>query len=335
MIVLSVIVPVYNAAKYLPRCLDSLLNQDVEQYEIICVNDGSTDNSGVILHEYQKKNPQVVRIVEQNNQGLPAARNAGIAVAKGSIIAFCDSDDYLIPGAYGYILRTFWKDGVDLLKFKSITIDRYVQKGWNDPQDVRGVLKHEGAGIQYMKEEKPHLCFVWSYMYRKEFLSDNHIHFRSIAQCEDVAFNMDVYMCDPYVVEISSNVYRYTVSPEQLTRIREPYHMRRVVGSYLHLFGYMNDYMQKKPELKETLVEYRQREMISCMSRALSAGYTKKEFFSVKQSFLMLEVLPMCHSGRTSTIINRIMANYFSYTVASFFYRRLFIPYILPLLGRN
>lgn len=332
---LSVIVPVYNAEKYLSRCLDSLLNQDVENYEIVCVNDGSTDESGEILLEYQKNNPQIIKVVEQNNQGLPAARNAGMAVAKGSIIAFCDSDDYLIPRAYGYLLREFWKQGVDVLKYNSITLDKYVQKEWNETNEVEGDVLYEGSGIQYVIEREPNFSFVWSYLYRRSFLKEHDIRFIPVKQCEDVAFNLDVYMCNPYVVQVTSNVYRYTVSEEQITRIRDPRHMRKVVESYMCLFRNMNDYMQKIPEMKETLSRYKQRETIPCMSRVLSANYTRKEFFFIRDSFMNIGVIPLHLPGKISKMVNIIMKNYGFYNVTSLLYRNLFVPYILPRLSRN
>ncbi len=332
---LSVIVPVYNAEAFLVRCLDSLLNQDVEDYEIVCVNDGSTDKSGSILKEYKNAYPQVLTLVEQDNQGLPAARNAGMAVAKGNQITFCDSDDYVIPGAYGYILKTFWKEDVDVLKFNSITVDQYVQKEWKETNDVRGKVLYEGRGLRYVVERTPNFSFVWSYIYDSAFLSRNQITFRSIRQCEDVAFNLDVYMCDPYVMQVSSNIYRYTVSEGQITRVREPHHMRSVVESYMCLFDNMNAYMQQKPEIKEALQTYKQRETIPCMSRVLSADYTRKEFLSVRHSFLKLEVLPMRLQGKASKVINVVMANYLMYWMASFLYRKLFLPYVLPHLRRN
>ena len=315
---LSVIVPVYNAEECLSRCLDSLLNQDVEDYEIVCVNDGSTDKSGSILKEYKNAYPQVLTLVEQENQGLPAARNAGMAV-----------------GAYGYILKTFWKEGVDVLKFNSITVDRYVQKEWKETNDVRGKVLSEGRGTRYVVERAPNFSFVWSYIYNNAFLSRNKITFRPIRQCEDVAFNLDVYMCDPYVMQVSSNIYRYTVSEGQITRVREPHHMRSVVESYMCLFDNMNAYMQQKPEIKEALLAYKQRETIPCMSRVLSADYTRKEFLSVRHSFLKLEVLPMRLQGKASKVINVVMANYLMYWMASFLYRKLFVPYVLPRLRRN
>ena len=85
---LSVIVPVYNVEKFLPRCLDSLLRQGLEvgEYEVICVNDGSPDGSAAILAEYEKKHPEVFKVITQENRGSGAARNAGlkVAVASGS-----------------------------------------------------------------------------------------------------------------------------------------------------------------------------------------------------------------------------------------------------------
>ena len=93
---LSIIVPVYNVADYLPKCLDSLLAQDLPQneYEIIVVNDGSTDNSGNIAQQYADKYANIT-LINQANQGLSGARNTGIKCAKGDYIQFVDSDDYV------------------------------------------------------------------------------------------------------------------------------------------------------------------------------------------------------------------------------------------------
>ena len=106
---LSVIVPVYNVERFLPRCLDSLLRQGMEagEWEVICVNDGSPDNSAAILAEYEKKYPDVFKVITQENQGLGGARNTGTALAQGEWIAYLDSDDYIIDGAYRYLLDHF------------------------------------------------------------------------------------------------------------------------------------------------------------------------------------------------------------------------------------
>ena len=92
---LSVIVPVYNVEKFLPRCLDSLLRQGLEvgEYEVICVNDGSPDNCAQILAEYEQKYPGIFKVITQENRGLGEARNTGMKVAQGEWITFVDSDD--------------------------------------------------------------------------------------------------------------------------------------------------------------------------------------------------------------------------------------------------
>ncbi len=93
---LSFIVPVYNAERYLPECLDSLLNQGIphSEYEIICVNDGSKDGSLEVLRSYQSRYPNIT-VIDKENGGVAAARNDGLAAARGEYIWFVDSDDFL------------------------------------------------------------------------------------------------------------------------------------------------------------------------------------------------------------------------------------------------
>ena len=116
---LSIIVPVYNVADYLAKCLDSLLTQDLPQneYEIIVVNDGSTDNSGDIAQQYADKYAGIT-LINQANQGLSGARNTGIQQAKGDYIQFVDSDDYLEVYVLGGLMKQIEKDKLDVLRYK-------------------------------------------------------------------------------------------------------------------------------------------------------------------------------------------------------------------------
>ena len=92
----SIIVPVYNTEPYLVRCLDSLLAQSCDLYEIICIDDGSTDGSLKILQKYAAKHKNI-RLITQSNSGVSSARNAGIEAAKGKYVMFVDSDDFVEP----------------------------------------------------------------------------------------------------------------------------------------------------------------------------------------------------------------------------------------------
>lgn len=99
---LSFVVPVYNAAQYLPECLDSLLAQDISDYEIICVNDGSRDASPEILRQYAAEHGNI-RVINKENGGVVSARNAGLSAAQGDYIWFVDADDFLLPNILGLL----------------------------------------------------------------------------------------------------------------------------------------------------------------------------------------------------------------------------------------
>lgn len=143
---LSIIVPIYNVAPYLRKCVDSLLAQDISDYEIILVDDGSTDNSGTIADELTaypqplpKRRGVLMKVIHQENKGLSAARNTGIAVAQGEYIMFVDSDDYLQPNVLGVLMEQIERDNLDVLRF------RYQ----NVRESGEAFVPHEGMKVDY------------------------------------------------------------------------------------------------------------------------------------------------------------------------------------------
>lgn len=102
--IISIIVPIYNVGKYLPTCIESILNQTFKNFELILVNDGSTDNSGVVCDDYAKKDTRI-KIIHKSNGGVSSARNAGLYVAKGEYIGFVDPDDYIDKNMYEKLYR--------------------------------------------------------------------------------------------------------------------------------------------------------------------------------------------------------------------------------------
>lgn len=119
---LSVIVPVYNTEKYLAKCLDSLIDCSLKDYEIIAVNDGSTDSSGGILTGYAQRFPDLIRPMYTPNGGLGHARNTGMTIAKGEYVLFVDSDDWLRPGAMREIMDTV-ETSFDIAVFDFVHVD--------------------------------------------------------------------------------------------------------------------------------------------------------------------------------------------------------------------
>lgn len=114
---LSVIITVYNREKYIARCLESILNQDLEEYEMIVIDDGSSDGSWALIEEYQGRFPEKIRAFHQKNAGVSAARNAGLSHAKGEYIAFVDSDDWVEENCFGTLYREAKAHDCDVLLF--------------------------------------------------------------------------------------------------------------------------------------------------------------------------------------------------------------------------
>ena len=210
---LSVIVPVYNVEKFLPRCLDSLLRQGMEpgEWEVICVNDGSPDNCGAILEEYEVKYPDIFKVITQENQGLGGARNTGTAVAQGEYVTYLDSDDYIIDGAYRYLLDYFCGDKPDVLCYDYIPI---YTNGLilHDPEaNPKGEVTFEGDGTEAFNRWSLHN--VWSKFYKRSFIEIHHIESQIVAS-QDELFNFDVFRHHPCTRIVTCRVVRYELGNE-------------------------------------------------------------------------------------------------------------------------
>ena len=121
---ISIIVPVYNVEKYLEKCIDSILNQTFKDFELILVDDGSTDNSGNICDEYRKKDRRI-KVIHKSNGGLSSARNAGLDIALGKFIAFVDSDDYIHHQMYEIMYSFIKNENADLCICNYEIVDDY------------------------------------------------------------------------------------------------------------------------------------------------------------------------------------------------------------------
>lgn len=214
---LSVIVPVYNVEKFLPRCLDSLLRQDMKpgEWEVICVNDGSPDNCAAILAEYEQKHPDVFKVIIQENMGLGGARNVGTALAQGEYVTYLDSDDYLVDCGYRYLLDHFCDDGekeetgkvkIDVLHYNYHYVYTDGKTIFDPDAKPNGEILLEGDGAEIFNQEK--LSYVWSKFYRRAFLEEHHIE-SEIVICQDLLFNFNVFRHHPYTRVVTSSIVRY------------------------------------------------------------------------------------------------------------------------------
>jgi glycosyltransferase involved in cell wall biosynthesis len=213
-------VPVYNAEKYLVRCLDSLTAQTLNNIEILCVNDGSTDKSGEILNRYAERDARI-RIFHQANKGPGAARNLGLDNAMGKYILFCDADDTLEPDACRECFAVIKNDQVDMVVFNSnlIEVDRTSInnknfKGEYVPsvgQNNKGVLRK----IDCIKVSV--LCNIWGYLFRADLINHYGLRFTHYKNGEDAIFLTAYLMVVNTGFALDKKLYNYFAYKGSLT----------------------------------------------------------------------------------------------------------------------
>lgn len=182
MIKLSIIVPVYNVATYLRKCIDSLLAQDIDNYEIVLVNDGSTDNSGAICDEYAAPSfahsltrSVVIKVIHQPNGGLSAARNTGIAAAKGKYLMFVDSDDYLEPNVLGPLISQMERDNLDVLRFKLQYVDadsRPYNPYKSNPYAGNDYSESVTDGVSFLNARMNTQCYACQFILHRDLITN-------------------------------------------------------------------------------------------------------------------------------------------------------------------
>lgn len=204
MIKYSFIVPVYNTSKYLKKCLDSLVKQSFKDFEIIIVNDGSTDNSNNIIKKYESEHNNI-KVINEENQGLSMARNNGVKKVSGKYIIFIDSDDYVEKD----LLKQIDKEiaGVDVLRYQVIT---EYENGENKKiynEEAFDIMKGYDA-FKYIANYH----FVepaWCYVYKTEYYKDNKFNFKKGVYHEDFGLIPYVIYKARKVKSISYAGYHY------------------------------------------------------------------------------------------------------------------------------
>lgn len=201
---ISVIIPVYNVEKLLRRCIDSVLNQTLKDIEIICVNDGSTDNSGLILEEYKKY--ENIKIINQKNAGLSVARNTGLENVTSKYVAFLDSDDFVDADFYEKLFRYIEEKNADIA-CASIIRENNQKKvcliNYKQIEVARNVKE------RFFLADCPKHNFVWNKLYKTELINKNNLKFVPGMIYEDMWFTPDILEVANSVVAVPNTYYHY------------------------------------------------------------------------------------------------------------------------------
>lgn len=199
---LSIIIPVYNAEKVLTKTLDSIANQTYTDWECILVNDGSSDGSFEICTQMANQDPRF-HVYSKTNGGVSSARNIGLSVAEGEIIAFCDADDILEPEMYARLINALITNNVDIVSCRYVP-EKNVSK--IDNEDISFTVSERTVELFYEKEH--HLRALWNKVYKKELLRGMEFNC-DISYREDELFVLEAMLKAKRVAYTNAIYYHY------------------------------------------------------------------------------------------------------------------------------
>ena len=245
---LSIIVPVYNVEAYVEKCLRSLLKQDInaEDYEIIVIDDGSTDKSIDVVEQIQR-GVSNIKVIRQSNQGLGAARNAGIAHSCGEYLMFVDSDDYIEHNVLNQVLSIVIEKDLEVLRFNYLNVSEdgaIIPKTSNALKNVQ-YIEEVVPGKDFIAKQMGWACYVWLYLFSAKFIKEQNVKFRPSVYFEDVFWLLEVLHKSEKVSAIDLNVYYYLQRAGSITKSVSEEKKHKIFRDKLLVLEWIRDLSEK------------------------------------------------------------------------------------------
>ena len=289
---ISVIVPVYNTEKYIEKCLKSLDDQTMKDFEVVIVNDGSKDESERAIKNYMRRTRMNIKYLKKENGGLASARNYGVERASGKYISFLDSDDYLDKDTF-YLLEQYIDKDIDLIKFKMKTV--------NEKEEVLekldGPVFDECTGEEAYKK----LCTTDKYMdpaciylYRREFFVENNFKYK-LRYHEDFGLTSLIIVQAKTFVSTDIFGYNYLQTEESLTRAKD-YNKdieraKDMLAHYDNMIPTVNAYTNISAETKALVKRYYTNSVI-LKANKLKGKERKQYIKEIKNRFMYRNIKP-------------------------------------------
>ena len=290
-LLLTYIVPVHNTEALLLRCLQSIVNQGLasDEYEVIVVDDGSTDNSRVVVQEFALDHPQV-RLFTQSNAGVSAARNLAMDNARGRYLQFVDSDDYLMLGVMSSLVQRMLAADLDVLVFnyKSVDADGNIlpiARNDNYPSSTKS------TGVEYLEQHSMTL-YVWRFLLSRDFINQAGWRFNeSLIVCEDGALITRFLLNARRVAHDQALVYCYVNRGDSAMHNPDPEHLRRRILSQVSAAASINEAMSgyrqvSGREAPVSVAGVRNVYLYFAMTKALTCGCVDEVLERIKQAGL-------------------------------------------------
>lgn len=296
---ISVIVPVYNCEKYLPKCINSILNQTFDDFELILINNGSVDDSAKICVEYKEKDHRVQYMLRENAGNAGAPRNTGLDAARGNYVIFVDADDYLEPNALEILYKEMISMDYDMViagyhNFSDEGINEvdtsFVPEEWVTETEVRKYF----AGTFPNGE----VGYLWNKIYKRDIIEHFQIRFPSTPRLQDGFFNVEYFshMTKCKRIEEMTYHYRLSVTSNLYKKFPSNYHemIADMVVQYYHM---VEDWGFEAEEYEGELVKFALNEFEVCFENAQSGNWdmTRAEkmayFKSLRDNELVIHLL--------------------------------------------
>lgn len=244
--ILSFIIPLYNSAQWLEKCLYSVLNQDLpeSEVEIICVNDGSPDNSADLAREIAKDHPSIV-VIDQENQGPSGARNTGMRHATGKYLCFVDPDDFVEPNVYGGLVRQMEDEQLDMLRFDYQIVDENYNLVPKRPFELEFDYSPQlMTGTEFLTNRLDIACNIWRYVYRTDIITKNNIWCYTGDYYDDTPWLPLVLMKAERMNICDTIVYDYLERSDSLVNAKSPKAVQRKIDGGIMLLEILHEQLK-------------------------------------------------------------------------------------------
>lgn len=243
-ILVSVILPIYNVELYLNQCIESVVGQTYKNIEIILVDDGTKDSSGLICDEWAQKDSRII-VIHKKNEGLGYARNSGLEIAHGDFVMFVDSDDRIEEQAVEKLINRIWETGSDtvLCNFyrwysdgRKIEVNcGYTTEVFDGIQVKENVLLEIVGALPNASKDITVYMSVWHGIYSMGLIKENNIRFPSEREyiSEDLIFDIDYFRYSKRVAFIPDNLYMYRENENSLSTIYNPMRFHKELVLYM------------------------------------------------------------------------------------------------------
>ncbi len=270
---------------YLSKCIDSILSQSYSNFELLLIDDGSTDKSGQICDEYAKTDSRI-RVFHQTNKGVGFARNVGLDNAKGEFIHFVDPDDFVLQGAYLYLEEICKRYSPDVICFNNVKDATYSQSS------IKNDGKFYNSIHDYMRNEHMRIL-LWIKIFKKKFIETNNVRFEPLFYSQDTVFCFNLFRFNGTLYHTTSTLYSYTTNPNSTVQVRRIEHVKKTINSMVMVNMYLKEYSKSYLDCPPIKHDFAYKYII-LFNRILCTPYSYKE---LKTLFSQCKKIGISHFG--------------------------------------